>query len=294
MYYFYYSLLFLLSLLPDRLLYLIGDGFYLLVYYVVGYRKKVVFSNLQIAFPEKTAAERTRIAKDFYHQFINTMIETILLISMSNQRFDKRVTSNDEVLNRYIDSGKNVQLHTGHFFNWEMVNLGVARKSLFPFVGIYMSFTNKSFDRIMFRLRKRFNTILIPASDFKDRFHEYVKDKYVLGLVADQNPARIDRAYWLSFFNKVTAFTSGPERGARSNDTVVIFISVQQPKRGYYHLHYELITETPRLLPEGELTKIYVAKLEDAIRKNPSNYLWSHRRWKWEYNPTDASQHLIQ
>jgi len=187
-----------------------------------------------------------------------------------------------------------VQLHTGHFFNWEMVNLGVARKSLFPFVGIYMSFTNKSFDRIMFRLRKRFNTILIPASDFKDRFHEYVKGKYVLGLVADQNPARIDKAYWLPFFNKVTAFTSGPERGARANDTVVIFISVQQPKRGYYHLHYELITETPRLLPEGELTKIYVAKLEDAIRKNPSNYLWSHRRWKWEYNPNDATQHLIQ
>lgn len=293
MYYFYYSLLFLLSLLPDRLLYVIGDGFYLLVYYVVGYRKKVVFSNLLIAFPEKTPAERTRIAKDFYHQFINTMIETILLISMSNRRFDKRVTSNDEVLNRYIDSGKNVQLHTGHFFNWEMVNLGVARKSLFPFVGIYMSFTNKSFDRIMFQLRKRFNTILIPASDFKDRFHEYVKGKYVLGLVADQNPARIDKAYWLSFFNKITAFTSGPERGARANDTVVIFISVQQPKRGYYHLHYELITETPRELPEGELTKIYVAKLEEAIRKNPSNYLWSHRRWKWEYNPEDASQHLI-
>lgn len=175
-----------------------------------------------------------------------------------------------------------------------MVNLGVARKSLFPFVGIYMSFTNKSFDRIMFRLRKRFNTILIPASDFKDRFHEYVKGKYVLGLVADQNPARIDKAYWLSFFNKVTAFTSGPERGARANDTVVIFISVQQPKRGYYHLHYELITETPRLLPEGALTKIYVTKLEEAIRKNPSNYLWSHRRWKWEYNPQDAAQQLIQ
>lgn len=294
MYYFYYSLLFLLSLLPDRLLYLIGDGFYLFVYYIVGYRKKVVFSNLLIAFPDKTPDERTRIAKEFYHQFINTMIETILLISMSNRRFDKRVTSNAEVLNKYINSGKNVQLHTAHFFNWEMINLGVARKSLFPFVGIYMSFTNKSFDRIMFQMRKRFNTILIPASHFKDRFHEYVKGKYALGLVADQNPARIDKAYWLSFFNKITAFTSGPERGARANDTVVIFISIQQPKRGFYYLHYELITETPRLLPEGELTKIYVAKLEEAIRNNPSNYLWSHRRWKWEYNPADASKRLIQ
>lgn len=294
MYYFYYSLLFLLSLLPDRLLYLIGDGFYLFVYYIVGYRKKVVFSNLLIAFPDKTPDERTRIAKEFYHQFINTMIETILLISMSNRRFDERVTSNAEVLNKYINSGKNVQLHTAHFFNWEMINLGVARKSLFPFVGIYMSFTNKSFDRIMFQMRKRFNTILIPASDFKDRFHEYVKGKYALGLVADQNPARIDKAYWLSFFNKITAFTSGPERGARANDTVVIFISIQQPKRGFYYLHYELITETPRLLPEGELTKIYVAKLEEAIRNNPSNYLWSHRRWKWEYNPADASKRLIQ
>ena len=294
MYYFYYGLLYFLSLLPNRLLYWIGDGFYVLVYYVIGYRKKVVLSNLLIAFPEKTQAERVRIAKDFYHQFINTMMETIQLIAMSDQAFDKRVTSNAEVLNQYIDAGKNVQLHTAHFFNWEMINLGVARKSLFPFVGVYMSFTNRSFDRIMFTMRKRFNTILIPAADFKDRFHEYVKGKYVLGLVADQNPARIDKAYWLSFFNKVTAFTSGPERGARANDTVVIFISVQQPKRGYYYLHYELITEIPRELPEGELTKIYVTKLEQAIRNNPSNYLWSHRRWKWEYNPADSDQKLIQ
>lgn len=294
MYYFYYGLLYFLSLLPNRLLYWIGDGFYVLVYYVIGYRKKVVLSNLLIAFPEKTQAERVRIAKDFYHQFINTMMETIQLIAMSDQAFDKRVTSNAEVLNQFIDAGKNVQLHTGHFFNWEMINLGVARKSLFPFVGVYMSFTNRSFDRIMFTMRKRFNTILIPAADFKDRFHEYVKGKYVLGLVADQNPARIDKAYWLSFFNKVTAFTSGPERGARANDTVVIFISVQQPKRGYYYLHYELITEIPRELPEGELTKIYVTKLEQAIRNNPSNYLWSHRRWKWEYNPADSDQKLIE
>ena len=294
MYYFYYGLLYFLSLLPNRLLYWIGDGFYVLVYYVIGYRKKVVLSNLLIAFPEKTEAERVRIAKDFYHQFVNTMMETIQLIAMTDQAFDKRVTSNAEVLNQYIDSGKNVQLHTGHFFNWEMINLGVARKSLFPFVGVYMSFTNRSFDRIMFKMRKRFNTILIPAAHFKDRFDEYVKGKYVLGLVADQNPARIDKAYWLSFFNKVTAFTSGPERGARANDTVVLFISVQQPKRGHYYLRYELITENPRELPEGELTKIYVTKLEQAIRNNPSNYLWSHRRWKWEYNPADPSQQLIQ
>jgi len=293
MFYIYYSLLFLLSLLPDRLLYLMGDCFYVFAYYVVGYRKKVVMSNLLIAFPEKTDAQRIRIAKDFYHQFVNTMVETIQLISMSDQTFDKRVSSNVEVLNQYIDSGKNVQLHTAHFFNWEMINLGVARKSLFPFVGVYMSFTNKAFDKIMYQMRKRFNTILIPASEFRDRFRDYVSGKYALGLVADQNPARIDKAYWVSFFNKVTAFTSGPERGARANDTIVIFISIQQPKRGYYHLHYELITETPRLLAEGELTKMYVRYLETAIRSNPSNYVWIHRRWKWEYKPEDSRQKLL-
>ncbi|MCA6489650.1 MAG: lipid A biosynthesis acyltransferase, partial [Chitinophagaceae bacterium] len=118
MFYIYYSLLYLLSLLPDRLLYFIGDGIYVLAYYVIGYRKKVVMNNLLIAFPEKTAAERVRIAKDFYHQFVNTMVETIQLIAMSDKRFDQRVTSYAEVLNRYIDSGKNVQLQTAHFFNW--------------------------------------------------------------------------------------------------------------------------------------------------------------------------------
>ncbi len=143
-----YGIFYLLSLLPWRVLYLISDGLYLLVYYIIGYRKKVVFQNLAIAFPEKTMAERTRIAKDFYHNFIDSFIETIKLLFISEISFRKRFTVNIDVLNNLYAGTQNVQIVAGHYFNWEFANLGVSLDSKFPFIGVYMPLSNKIFDKL--------------------------------------------------------------------------------------------------------------------------------------------------
>src|SRR6187431_2879828 len=122
MYYFVYGLLWLISLLPFRILYFISDAFYGLIYYIIGYRKDVVMNNLLIAFPEKTEKERIVIAKKFYHNLIDTFIETIKMISVSNKFIEKRFTANWKLLNDIYPSGKSVQLHLGHNFNWEWGN----------------------------------------------------------------------------------------------------------------------------------------------------------------------------
>jgi KDO2-lipid IV(A) lauroyltransferase len=284
MYYIIYPLFYLLSLLPWWLMYLVSDGIYVLVYYVFGYRREVVRKNLLTAFPEKTEEERKRIGKDFYHNFIDSFIETIKLLSMSDKEFAKRYSANNELVNELYATGKNIQFHTAHFFNLEVVNLGEGRYGTFPSVVIYMPVKNKAFDKIIYDLRTRYGSILVPATDLRTKFKEYVKDRYALILAADQNPANPSSAFWVPFFGTLLPFVTGPEKGAKRNDTIVVFANFYKTKRGHYHAHYEIVTDAPKTLPRGELTKIYAQKVEAAIRERPANYLWSHRRWKWEFD----------
>lgn len=278
-----YGLFYLLSLLPWRVLYLISDALYLLVYYIIGYRKKVVFDNLRIAFPDKTEAERVRIAKDFYHNFIDSFIEIIKLLSVSEKTFRKRFSINIDVLNNLYAGTQNVEIVSGHYFNWEYANLGVSLDSKFPFIGVYMPLSNKVFDKLIYRLRTKFGSLLVPASEFKSNFHQYAKNRYALGLVADQNPGNPGKAYWTNFFGKPAPFARGPEKGAKMNNTAIVYAHFYKIKRGHYRLDFELITTTPKDYPDGALTKLLVKKVEESVKKIPANYLWSHRRWKWSH-----------
>jgi KDO2-lipid IV(A) lauroyltransferase len=266
-------------------MYLIADLFYGLVYYGFGYRKEIVMKNLSIAFPEKTEAERIRIAKDFYHNFIDMIFETIKMFSITNKELQKRFSAKPEVLNDLYDSGQNVQLECGHFFNWEIINLNICLVSRYPFIGVYQPLSNKIMDRLMLNMRQKNGTILIPASDFKNNFSDYVADRYAMGLAADQNPPSEFKAHWVNFFGRLTPFVVGPEKGAKEKNTAVLFGHFYKVKRGYYKVDLEVITTTPNDYQPGQLTKIFAEHVERAVRKEPANYLWSHRRWKWEFDP---------
>lgn len=240
-------------------------------------------NNLQVAFPEKTEEQRVKIAKEFYHNFLDTFIETIKFLSISDQEFSKRLTGNFELLTELYATGKNVHLHSGHFFNWEYMNWGLPKYAPYPFIGVYAPIANKAFNKIMLDLRQKYNTIMLSTADFKNRFHQLAKGRYALGLYADQNPPDIAHCFWLPFFGKPAPFVTGPEKSARINNAAVVFAHHYKIKRGYYKVDFTLITTTPKDYERGELTKLYVSYLEDCIRKKPFNYLWSHKRWKYEF-----------
>ena len=290
MYYIFYGFLYLLSLLPLRILYLLGDAIYALLYYVLKYRRTVVMANLSIAFPDKTTAEKNAIAKTFYHNFTDTFIEVVKMLSMSPAAAARRVTGDYSAIAAAQASGKNVQLHALHNFNWEIVQWAVVRNIKGPFLGVYMPISNKALNKIFYNLRKRFGTVLIPATKFKAVFESLSVQSYTLALAADQNPGNLNSVYWLSFFNKPTAFVAGPEKGARLKDTAVVFVNFYKTKRGHYHFTCKLATTTPNALPEGQLTQQFVRYVEDCIRENPGNYLWSHRRWKHAWKEEYAHQ----
>jgi len=289
MYFVIYSLLYLISLLPWRVLYIFSDGIAFLLKHVIKYRVDVVHQNLIIAFPNNTEKERKQIAYDFYQQFTDSFIETIKLLSISDKTFQKRFTSNVEVLNNLYPTGQSVQIMAGHFFNWEFANWGVAKYGKYPFLAVFMPLSNKVFSKLIYDLRARYGSILIPATNFRSQFHKYANEgSYAMALAADQNPGNPLQAYWVNFFGRLTPFVKGPEKGAKLNNTAQVFVHFYRTKRGYYHSQYELMTISPNYFKDGQLTALYVKVLEEKIKANPSNYLWSHRRWKYTY---DAALH---
>jgi len=276
-------LIYLISFLPFRVLYLISDGLYGLIYYIIGYRKEVVMDNLNIAFPEKTEKERIQIAKKFYHNLLDYFLESIKLLTISDKEFYKRCTGNFEEINRISATGSNFELLCGHQFNWEYANRIYSKKLNVPFVLVYMPITNTIVDRIFKKIRLKHNTILVDATNYKRDMLGVYKNQYALALVADQNPANLKASYWLNFFTKPAPFLYTPEKNAQRNNLPVGFASFKKIKRGYYLFDTTFVTYNAGELKNGELTKKYRDFLQEKIKEQPENYLWSHRRWKNEY-----------
>ncbi len=292
MYYITYGLLYTISLLPFFILYRISDFAYFLIYYVFGYRKKVVMGNLDIAFPEKSYAEKKAIAKQSYKNFVDTFIETIKLLSMSDKEFAKRCTGDYSAIHAIADSGKSIQFMCGHQFNWEYINLIMSRNMKIPFIGVVANIENKALNRIFFKLRAKYGTILIPNSSFKRQMVEWMKKQYSICLAADQNSAP-ERGGWIEFFGKRVPFIMGPHNSASRFQPVIIYFDFKKVKRGYYNLEVvEIVTNPGDYTPEQFAIK-YRDYLENIIRKDPSNYLWTHRRWKHDYNES-YSKNLIE
>ena len=285
MYYLVYGPLWLFSLLPFRVLYFFADIAYGFVYYIFKYRRDVVQQNLLIAFPGKTVAERKAIEKQFYHNMVDTFIESIKFITISKKQILQRSTGQYDLINNLVGKGRNVHIMAGHQFNWEFANLLYSMNLKTPFVGIYMRIANKSLNRIFFNFRKQFGTILISAQEFKEKRFEVFQHQYCLALAADQNPGDPSNAYWMNFFGKPVPFTTGPAKGAVKNNTAVVIVGFKKIKRGHYAFTTTMLAEEGSLYSPEQLTVIYKNALENIVREDPANYLWSHRRWKWEWKP---------
>ncbi|HZI01987.1 MAG TPA: lysophospholipid acyltransferase family protein, partial [Flavisolibacter sp.] len=271
------------SLLPLRLLFVLTDIIYFIIYYVFGYRKNVVMQNLAIAFPEKEEAEREKIAKAFYRNFTDFFAETIKMFSASATFINKHFQGDYTIINQLNRQGKKCQVHLGHNFNWEMAYQSAVQHIEGTILGVYMPLSNKNFEKIFRKLRTKRGGHLVPANDMRNALMPFRHHAYTLLLVADQSPGKLSKAFWVRFFNKPTAFYSGPENGARLANLPVVFCYLYKIKRGHYRFVAELATEDPASMPKGELTVMYIRYLEEKIRLQPENWLWSHRRWKHEW-----------
>lgn len=282
------GILMLVSLVPLRILLLLSGPLAFLIHHIIGYRREVVTSNLRRSFPEMGEAEIARIRRRFYLHFCDLFFETIRLLSAPKKSIYRRCRMNPEgvaLLDSFYREGLTVITLSGHYGNWEYQVPSAVQNRSFLILPVYRPLRNKAFDWLLARIRKRFSDDIVTDKKVARTLLRLTRAKTpgAFGLVADQSPG-LRHAYWLNFLNQDTAVYYGPEKMARAFKLPVVFLSTRKTSRGKYTVYCELIAEHPEEMKEGEVTQIFFNKLENEIRKEPSNYLWTHRRWKHQRN----------
>ena len=284
MYYLVYGVLWLFSLLPMWVHYVIADGIYLIVYRLVGYRKKLVRKNLADSFPEKTKEELQAIEKGFYHWFCDYLVETIKMMTISEKNLKRRmVFKGVEGADEVLESGQSIALYLGHYCNWEWVTsmpLWVTPKAHCG--QIYHVLENAAFDKLFLKLRERWGAESIPMAETLRRVATYRKQDQpiMIGYISDQVPFWNNIHHWLDFLNHDTPVLTGTERLARGAGHAIFYLDMHRVRRGYYEATLKLITRDPKQTKDYELTDAYFHLLEESIRRDPACYLWTHNRWK--------------
>lgn len=282
----------LFSKLPFFVLYGISDVAYFIIYRVVGYRKKVVFENLHNSFPEKSEQEIKQIAKQFYHHIADIFVEFLKGYSIAKEEILERVKIlNPEIFYNYIEKGLPIIFISGHIGNWEWI-IHPLNLTGVPIDIVYQKLSSPFFDKLTLFIRSRFS--ITPFIEKDDTLRKTIERKDVvraLAMASDQSPTYWKSAYWTTFLNQDSGFFTGTERIARKFDYPVIFMDMRKVKRGFYEIEFiEIAKPDYKDLPTGEITEKFVRILEKTIQKHPSDYLWSHRRWKHKRTEMDVVQ----
>jgi KDO2-lipid IV(A) lauroyltransferase len=273
---------YLLSVIPFRGLYLISDLMYFLLYYVFGYRRKVVRMNLTNSFPGKCATEINAIEKEFYQHFCDIAFESIKVLTISKDAVARRYRiKNIELIEKLYQEEKSIILYTAHYGNWEWLGF-LPLFMPYQAVSFYQKLSSGYYDHFMQMTRSRFGVRCIES---KQGYKNMVKfqEEHLLTMtymVGDQSPTKSASKHWVRFLNQDTAFLMGTDRIARKLNQVVLFPSYRKLKRGVYEVEFIPIELNPSRTNSQDIIDKYAHALENSINQSPALWLWSHRRWK--------------
>jgi len=281
-----YPFLWLISILPFRVLYIISDLVYILIYHVIGYRKKVVSANLHLAFPDKTDDEIKTIRKKFYHHLCDMLLESIKSITISEAEMKKRyVFKNVEAVHKLEKENKSIVLFMGHYASWEWVFILQKHVNHMGYA-VYKQLSNKYFDALVKRIRAKYKSYLITT---KETFPTLIQAKQnnqltLNGFVFDQSP-KLDRAvHWQYFMGVKVPVHVGAEILAKRLEMATLFLKVKKIKRGYYEATIMDIIKDSKNMEDFKITDTYLKHVEEEILEAPEFYLWTHKRWKHANN----------
>ncbi len=280
------TLIKILSLLPLSVLYAIAQGLlYPLIYYVVGYRRKMVRHNLRLAFPDKPDNERQLIEKQFYHWFADLLAEIVHGYRATDEEMRERIQYGglDELAKAARQHG-GAMLMIGHIGCWEWY-AEIAKQSAtdLKFHYIYRRLKSESADKAMLELRKKRGGDCIEKNLLLRRMVSYRKDHlpHIYCMLSDQKPSAQDLDYRLPFLNTDSPFITGTDTLARKFGYPVFYIDYTMPSRGHYIGRLKLITDAPEITDVGGITREYTKLLEQTILRTPHIWLWTHNRFKY-------------
>lgn len=278
----YYGLLKPLSLLPLGALYRLSDLAFLLVYYVIRYRRRVVMSNLEKSFPDKSPSARRAIARKYYRHLCDLAAESLRIFSIPlDEAILRNKVRNAEVADRFFREGRSVILAASHYNNWELCVLAAKAQLEHTPIGVYAPIKNQFLERKMKSVRGRYGLVLVSKREIKSFMTKNQDLLYANILAGDQAPSpSTKKVYHTTFLNQPTDVVYGAEKFARDYNCPVIYVAISKVRRGYYRTDLELLEEHPLESPPGSITERITRRLEEQILEEPANWLWSHKRWK--------------
>lgn len=281
---FLFKIIILFSKLPLKVLYGLSDFIFVITYFVVGYRKDVVFQNLKNSFPEKSDSELKIIRKKFYHNFCDYLVETLKSFTISSHELRVLVQHlNQDVFHEAKKENKNIILLAGHIFNWEWFNALatiIPQEKSFP---VYRKVQSSFWEQKVKAIRNRFGNHALEAKEVIRHIFKNTNDgNSVYMFVADQTPHSSEVTYGLEFLHQKTPAFVGYDKLSTRMDLVFVYCEMKKVKRGYYQINYHRIYPDGEKFQEYEVVRKFHKMLETTINKRPDNYLWSHRRWKYQ------------
>ena len=280
-YYLSLPFIYLASYSPAWLLYTISDFLYFIVYSIFGYRKEIVRTNLKNSFPEKSEVEIEQIEKRYFSYLCDLILESIKTITMSESYVRKHLKLHGlDKLKEMYDRKQSFIIVMGHFGNWEMGGHCFSLSTNYVLNAIYKPLSNPYFEKLIFKTRTKFGAKIIPM---RNTLRAMLANKKVVNattFIADQTPSNRKNSYWLKFLNQETIVFTGTEKIAKMLDYPVVYMHLERVKRGYYEITPTVLFDKPKETKEHEITIGFHKKLEEAIKKQPEIWLWSHRRWK--------------
>lgn len=277
-----YPLLWFISILPFRLLYLLSDICYYIVYYIIRYRRKTVRENLQMVFPNYSQQQITAIEKKSYRHLCDIFLEMIKTISITQKQIDRRFTYSN--LDTYLNlekKGKSIALMCAHYASYEWV-ISMNQHITFKGYAIYKKIKNPYFDDLVKNIRSKFKAYLITTKETNKVIEDNAKNGVlgVYGFASDQTPRRSNNMHWINFLGIESPIHFGAEMLSKRYNMNVIYLKVKKVKRGYYEATFEILTENVRELPKYEVSERFMREVEKQIYVQPELYLWTHKRWK--------------
>lgn len=272
----------LFSRLPIGGLYLFSDFLYVMVYHVIGYRKKLVSKNLKNSFPDKTDRQLKRIQKSFYRNLCDYAVETVKLNTINSEDLSKRmIFKNPEILQPFAIKQQSVIILASHQFNWEWLLVAGSYKLPMKVDFVYQEQQSEFFNDFSLKTRTRFGAYPIKRETVGRESLRRKDELRAIAIVADQFPGQgQNKRYWTKFLNQDTAFFLGIGQLAVLLQYPVLFFKVKKLKRGYYEAEGILISNPPYEKESNSMVDAYAKVLEESIHNYPDGWLWSHNRWK--------------
>nr|WP_315254090.1 lysophospholipid acyltransferase family protein [uncultured Flavobacterium sp.] len=277
-----YPLIWGISILPFRMLYLFSDFVYTIIYLIIGYRKKTVRANIALALPHLSNKERLIIEKKFYHHLCDMFLEMVKTMSISKEEICKRyVFKNFEVYADLEKKGKSIAIMCAHYASYEWV-ISMNYYTEFQSFGIYKQIKNPYFDKLIHTIRSKFNAHLITTKETIPTIEKNCQNKTlsVYGFASDQSPKENCAYHWAKFMGIDVPVHTGAEMLAKKYDMNVVFLKTKKLKRGYYEATMEVLAENTKDIPDYEITDQFLKLVEQQIYEAPEYYLWTHKRWK--------------